>query len=123
MSQAVSITSPGNSPSASPSSPTGNLSGNAQPDPIRDFVRSAAVHSRRTELSYGWMTWLSVLLFTLTAFVLIDHWLLEMSRWMRIAIFGALAVWSVAWFVRSYVEYDRAPNKAPLIRAIFPDDI
>ncbi len=129
MSQAVSSTSPGNSPSASPSAsqsnPTGNLSGNAQPDPIRDFVRSAAVHIRRTELYYGWMTWLSVLLFTLTAFVLVDHWLLEMSRWMRIAIFGALAVWSVAWFVRKIVPpmfYRINPEHAArLIEKQIPD--
>jgi len=121
MSQAVSSTSPGN--------PSGNLPGalpgNAQPDPIRDFVRTAAVHIRRTELFYGWMTWLSVLLFTLTAFVLIDHWLLEMSQWMRMAIWGALAVWSVGWFIRKIIPpmfYKINPEHAArLIEKQIPD--
>ena len=83
------------------------------PDPIQDFVRSAAVHIRRTELFYGWMVWLTGLLFALTFFILVDHWLWEFNRFTRLAVFVFLALWSVWWFARRIIP--------PMLHPINPE--
>ncbi|MFM9063249.1 MAG: hypothetical protein ACKOOI_09450, partial [Pirellula sp.] len=69
-------------------------------DPIQDFVQSAAVHIRKTELFYGWMILLSVLLFSVFLFVLIDHWLWEFNKPVRLLLWIVLALWSLCWFFK-----------------------
>ncbi|MFN5227767.1 MAG: hypothetical protein ACK5FS_02770, partial [Planctomycetota bacterium] len=69
-------------------------------DPIQDFVQSAAVHIRKTELFYGWMILLSVLLFSVFLFVLIDHWLWEFNKPVRLLLWIVLALWSLWWFFK-----------------------
>ena len=85
------------------STPANKKPGNDKPsalDPIQDFIQTAAVHIRRTELFYGWMILLSVLLFSLFLFVLVDHWVWEINRPVRLALWAGLALWSIWWFVR-----------------------
>ncbi|MFN9510937.1 MAG: hypothetical protein ACK6AO_18215, partial [Planctomycetota bacterium] len=69
-------------------------------DPIQDFVQSAAVHIRKTELFYGWMILLSVQLFSVFLFVLIDHWVWEFNKPVRFLLWIGLAAWSFWWFLR-----------------------
>jgi hypothetical protein len=69
-------------------------------DPIQEFVQSAAVHIRKTELLYGWMILLSTLLFSTLVFILVDHWIWEINRPVRILLWLSLALWSAWWFLK-----------------------
>jgi collagen type III alpha len=72
----------------------------ANADPIQDFIKTAAIHIRKTELFYGWMILLSTLLFSTFLFVLIDHWIWEFNQPMRLALWIGLVLWSIWWFIR-----------------------
>ncbi|MBU6387508.1 MAG: MSCRAMM family adhesin SdrC, partial [Planctomycetes bacterium] len=69
-------------------------------DPIQEFVQSAAVHIRKTELYFGWMILVGVLLFSILSFVLIDHWVWEFNQPVRFCLWIGLAAWSLWWFFR-----------------------
>jgi hypothetical protein len=72
----------------------------ANADPIQDFIKTAAIHIRKTELFYGWMILLSTLLFSTFLFVLIDHWIWEFNQPIRLALWIGLVFWSIWWFIR-----------------------
>ncbi len=72
----------------------------ANADPIQDFIKTAAIHIRKTELFYGWMILLSTLLFSIFLFVLIDHWIWEFNQPIRLALWIGLVLWSIGWFIR-----------------------
>ena len=72
----------------------------ANADPIQDFIKTAAIHIRKTELFYGWMILLSTLLFSMFLFVLIDHWIWEFNQPIRLALWIGLVLWSIWWFIR-----------------------
>ncbi|MCE2753081.1 MAG: hypothetical protein LW720_14475, partial [Pirellula sp.] len=83
---------------AGPGSNRSDKSANA--DPIQDFIKTAAIHIRKTELFYGWMILFSTLLFSTFLFVLIDHWIWEFNQPIRLAIWIGLVLWSIWWFSR-----------------------
>ena len=72
----------------------------ANADPIQDFIKTAAIHIRKSELFYGWMILLSTLLFSMFLFVLIDHWIWEFNQPIRLALWIGLVLWSIWWFIR-----------------------
>ncbi|MFZ4470491.1 MAG: hypothetical protein ACOYOZ_14615, partial [Pirellula sp.] len=60
----------------------------------------AANTMRRTELTYGIMMWLTVMLFFLTAVILVDHWVWDLNRPARFLTLGALIAWTLWWVPR-----------------------
>ncbi len=96
MSQAASNASRANpAPNAAPPGSVAPKS-----DALLEFIRVAADTMRRTELTYGIMMWLTVMLFFLTAIILIDHWVWDLNKPARFMTLGAMIAWSLWWVPR-----------------------
>ncbi len=67
---------------------------------LLSYLQMAARVMRRNELSYGILMWLTLILFSLTAVVLVDHWLWEFNALARYTIFAVLLLWTLLWIPR-----------------------
>ncbi|MFN7733872.1 MAG: hypothetical protein ACK5OB_18385 [Pirellula sp.] len=82
-------------------------------DALLEYIQVAAKTMRRTELMYGIMLWLTVLLFFGVTVILIDHWLWEFNKLARFAALAAMIAWSVWWVPRKVLP--------PLVHHVTPE--
>ncbi|MFN9987027.1 MAG: DUF4175 family protein, partial [Pirellula sp.] len=70
---------------------------------LLEYLNVAAKSMRRTELSYGIMMWLTMILFVLSASVLVDHWVWEFHTLARFAVLVAIVLWTIWWIPKKII--------------------
>ena len=94
-------------------------------DALRTYVEQAARNMRRAEFFYGLLWWLTVIVFIVTAVVLVDHWLCPLTKLARFTVLAGLVGWSCWWLPRRVMPPMIHPihieHAARTIEKQFPD--
>jgi hypothetical protein len=103
----------------------GAASNQVPKESLLEYLHVAAKAMRRTELSYGIMMWLTMILFVISASVLIDHWVWEFPPLARLAVLASIILWTIWWIPKKIIPPLFHPiNTEHAARAIeqqFPD--